>query len=72
MPPDDSIRAIKRRLRAKYLGREGIHALGVYRAHNALRVYAHSPLSLALLQELRADADPFAIETVTEQAPELL
>jgi hypothetical protein len=56
----------------KYLGRAGIHGVGVRRSQDALMVYLHSgdPAEQArVLREIEAEAAPYRVVAVTEEGP---
>lgn len=64
----------KDRLRDAYLGRAGIHGFGVRRAENAVCVYLQpqqTPEQEEVLREVEAQAAPFGVIPVFEQAPRL-
>jgi hypothetical protein len=69
-----SLEEAKNRLRQAYLGRGGIHAVGVSRAEQALRVYV-SPQAVPgqpeVLAELREAAKPFPIIVVREERAQM-
>ena len=67
----EDIVAVKRRLSAAYLGRGGIHGIGVRRKQSAIWVgirSARGPEAEALLARIRAEAAPFDV-LVKEEAP---
>jgi hypothetical protein len=69
----DSIDEVKDRLRRSYLGKGGIHGVGVSRAEQAIRVYvthgeADQPDVLALMRE---SASPFPVIVVREDRPQI-
>jgi hypothetical protein len=71
----DLLGETKDRLRQHFLGRGGIHGLGLSRAKRAIRVYI-SPASQAsdrqaVLDELKKEAAPFAVVVVEEEKPHL-
>ena len=65
----DSIDEVKDRLRRSYLGKGGIHGVGVSRAKQAIRVYV-SPQAEAdqsdILALMRESASPFPVIVVRE------
>ena len=68
----ESLEQVKTRLRAKYLGRAGIHGFGIQRSQNAVAVYFHEPSSeeqSAVLAELKRDATPCRVVLVREAPP---
>ena len=70
----DSIDDIKDRLRRSYLGKGGIHGVGVSRAKQAIRVYV-SPQAEAdqsdVLALMRESASPFPVIVVREDRPQI-
>lgn len=59
-----SLDEVKKHISMKYLGKAGIHSVGVSRAENALRVYVDSEAEDALrdiLSEIEREAAPFKI-----------
>jgi hypothetical protein len=74
MSGGETLDGVKRRLRETYLGVSGIHGLGLNRAAAAVRVYCDpgdSSERQAVLERLRRDAAPFAIEIVSEPPPRI-
>jgi hypothetical protein len=69
-----SLEEVKHQVRQSFLGKGGIHAVGVSRAKQAIRVYvspgpeADQP---AVLDEVRKAAEPFSVIVVTEDRPRL-
>ena len=64
----DAIGRIKRQLSQRYLAVAGIHGLGVVRSRQVLRVHcerSESPRLRIVLEQLKRDAAPFAVELVT-------
>ena len=70
----DSIDEVKDRLRRSYLGKGGIHGVGVSRAKQAIRVYV-SPQAEAdqsdVLALMRESASPFPVIVVREDRPQI-
>jgi hypothetical protein len=68
---EKSLDEIKQKISQKYLGKSGIHGVGVHRKKNALRIYtdADSPPQQqeAVLQEIRKDAAPYQLITIVEE-----
>ncbi len=59
-----SLDEVKEHVSMKYLGKAGIHSVGISRAENALRVYVDSEAEDALndvLSEIEREAAPFKI-----------
>lgn len=69
-----SLEDVKNRLRESYLGRGGIHGVGLSRARQAIRVYVSSQAASEqpdVLEQLRDSAKPFPIIVVEEERPRL-
>jgi hypothetical protein len=73
-----SLEATKRRLSRKYLGRGGIHGIGLSRARNAVCVHlaagrdaAHAAQQNAILDELKHDASPYEVLVTVEERARL-
>ena len=59
-----SLDEVKKHVSKKYLGKAGIHSIGVSRAENALRLYVDSESEGALinvLTEIEKEAAPFKV-----------
>jgi hypothetical protein len=70
----EPIERVKDCLRQSFLGRAGIHGLGVSRAEQAIRVYVgpDAPRDFdEVLEELRASAQPFPVKIVREDRPRM-
>ena len=68
----EPLEAVKNRLRGQYLGKAGIHGIGVSHAEGAIRVYLHQPGHPdrdSVLKQIEADAAPYAVRVIDEQAP---
>ncbi len=68
-PP--AIRDVKQQVRAKYLGKYGIHAVGVRIAQNAIRVYATRGMQEQQdgFEQIREDIAPCTLDIVFEDRP---
>lgn len=70
----DQLDSAKRKLRACFLGKAGIHGFGVDRKRESLKVYLdptpHADRQ-ATLKSLREAAEPFPVILVEEQAPRI-
>jgi hypothetical protein len=70
-----SLEATKRRLSRKYLGKGGVHGIGLSRAKQAVRVHLgsgdneHEGEQGAVLEELRRDAAPYDVLITVEEPP---
>jgi hypothetical protein len=65
---------VKEKIKAQYLGRGGIHGVGIRRGQNAVSVYV-SPISDVeqerLLKEIEEAAAPYKLLVITEERPSL-
>ena len=72
---DDRLTETKRRLSARYLGREGIHAFGLRRSEGAVAVYvdlgSDSVEQERLLLEIEREAAPFPVRLLREGRPRI-
>ena len=71
-----SLETTKQRLSEQYLGKGGIHGIGLSRAKNAVRVHMASGATAAqmaqqsaVLEELKRDAAPFDVLVTVEDRP---
>jgi hypothetical protein len=70
----ESLDEVKRRIARKYLGKAGIHGVGIRRAQNALNVYAKadaSPDQQQLLKEIEREAAPYKVIVTQEERPSI-
>ncbi len=70
----ESLQAAKDRLKARYMGKAGVHGFGISRTHNAIRVYVTPGAGAeteSVLAQLAAEADPFTVLVVREEPPRL-
>jgi hypothetical protein len=65
---DEKLRSVKDRISERYLGKDGIHSVGLRRSANAITVYVaptedanQEELQERTLENLRRDAAPFAV-----------
>lgn len=68
-----SLEEVKNRLRQSFLGKGGIHGVGVNRAERAIRIYM-SPQAAGqpdVLDQVREAAKPFPVFVVTEDRPQI-
>jgi hypothetical protein len=68
----EPLEAVKNRLSEQYLGKAGIHGIGVSHADRAIRVYLHEPGHPdrdRVLQQIREHAAPYIVRVIDEQAP---
>jgi 5,10-methylenetetrahydrofolate reductase len=71
-----SLDETKRLLSQKYLGKEGIHGIGLSQRDSAIRVHLapardadHAARQDDLLAQLKKDAGPHAVQVTREDAP---
>jgi len=70
----ESIEAVKDRLRQSFLGKAGIHGVGLSRAEQAIRVYISSKAEsdqADLLEQVCKSAVPFRVIVVKEEPPRI-
>jgi hypothetical protein len=71
---NESLDELKRRLRTKYMGKAGIHGLGIDRSKDALRIY-HEPSSdpeqERMLKEIEKEARPYKVIRIKEEPPKI-
>jgi hypothetical protein len=70
-PNPPSLSELKRQIRGKYLGKFGIHAVGVRSNDNAIRVYA-TPGGKGQdqgLAQIRKEIEPCKLDVVFEERP---
>ena len=70
----DSLDVIKSRVRERFIGREGVHGVGIRRAEQAICVYLDQDCEetaalRGLISEIERDATPFRVIVVREQKP---
>jgi hypothetical protein len=71
----ESIQELKNRLRQTYLGKAGIHGVGINRVGQVIRVYVGDhgqPDEEEVLEQLRRSAEPFPVQVIREEPPNLL
>lgn len=64
-----SLDEVKQDISQKYLGKSGIHGIGIRRKANALSIYTDaepSPKQKAVLEEIKKEVAPFSVITVEE------
>lgn len=69
-----SLDEVKKHISSKYLGKAGIHSVGVSRAENALRLYVDADAEDALthvLTEIEKEAAPFKVIPVKSDRPSI-
>lgn len=69
-----SLEEVKELLSAKYLGKAGIHSVGINRAESTVRVYVQPETDDALaevLMEMESDAVPYKIVPIKSERPSI-
>jgi hypothetical protein len=70
----ETLDEVKRRIAHKYLGKAGIHGVGIRRSQNALNVYMGADPSLdqkQLLKEIEREAAPYKVIVTQEERPSI-
>ena len=70
----DPIEDVKRKLSERYLGKGGVHAIGLSRSQNTLRLYVHPDPGTnreALVAEVTKDAGPYKLVVIEEDQPSI-
>jgi hypothetical protein len=70
----ESLEDVKNRLRQSFLGKAGIHGVGVSRARQAIQVYLSPDAGTDqtdLLEQLRKSAAPFPVIVIREDRPRI-
>ena len=68
------LEATRAQLQQGYLGKAGIHGIGLSRARGAVRLYVDAdapPEQAAIIEQARQDAAPFTLDVVVEQRPRI-
>ena len=68
----DRLGNVKNQLRAKFLGKAGIHAFGLSRRDNAIRVYVNEssgPEQDQVLEQIRREAGDVKVAVIAEPPP---
>lgn len=68
----DELRQAKQRVKSRFLGKHGVHAVGIRQADNAVSVYVDQDApepAMEVLDELRAAAAPCAVTVLREGRP---
>ena len=69
---EDSLKLAKERLKARFLGRAGVHGLGIRRSENAICVYAdeeEDPDFPSVLAQIEEEAAPLTVLVIREARP---
>lgn len=70
----ESLEDVKNRLRESFVGKGGIHGVGLSRSKQAIRVYIHpddNANRAALLDQVQKSAQPFPVIVVKEERPQI-
>jgi hypothetical protein len=69
----ETIDEVKARLSRKYLGKFGVHGVGVSRSQNAIKLYVDQQTEIASssLKAIEKDAAPCKILVVKEERPKI-
>jgi hypothetical protein len=70
----ESLEEVKERLRKGFLGKGGIHGVGISQQQRAIRVYVHpheGTEQVRMLDQIRQAAHPFPIVVSEEERPRL-
>lgn len=68
----DNLEQAKERLKTRFLGRAGVHGLGIRRAENAICVYTdegENPEFLSVLAQIEEEAAPLTVLVIREARP---
>jgi len=66
----ESLEDTKKRLRSQYLGKGGIHGMGLRKSQNAVCVYVErKPADGILAEEIEREAAPYKVIFVEESPP---
>ncbi|MGH8067913.1 MAG: hypothetical protein ACRERE_22345 [Candidatus Entotheonellia bacterium] len=69
----ETLEEVKERLKGHYLGKAGIHGMGISRTQGAIRVYvstASGPNQTDILEQIRQEAEPFGVIVIREDRPQ--
>ena len=67
-----SLDEIKENISQKYLGKSGIHGIGIRRKDNALYIYGEKDsIKKDVLEEIEKDAAPYTVVTIEEEKPKI-
>jgi len=70
----ESLDEIKKRVAAKFLGKSGIHSIGISRAENSVRVYLEPESDNEVeevLEQIRAEAAPYKVVHIASERPSI-
>ena len=64
---------VKKEVRDAFLGKYGIHGVGIKQSNNAVRIYASSESDdlKAAMNSLKLMCNPFSLELVIEEKPKV-
>ncbi len=61
----DNLKETKKRLQKDFLGKEGIHGLGINRSQNAIKIYTSKP-KLNCLDKIKKASSPYEVIVVED------
>jgi hypothetical protein len=70
----DLLNKVKRRISTKYLGKAGIHGVGIRRSQNALCLYLDTDINTdqkKILQSIEQEAVPYKVLIISENKPKI-
>ena len=70
---EDSLNAVRKRISRKYIGKEGIHGVGMRRTENAVSVYlkaTSNPQQKMILEEIEKEVAPYKVLIIEEEPPQ--
>lgn len=70
----ESLKEAKNRLKSSFLGKGGVHGMGISRSQNAIRVYVDTESDAeadSVLAEIRRQAEPYRVIIVKEERPSI-
>lgn len=68
----ESLEEIQKRLTHKYLGKAGVHGIGIRRSQNVLCIYMQNTSSSEqkiLLEEIKNEIAPYEVLAIEEERP---
>jgi hypothetical protein len=70
----EPIEDVKRKLSERYLGKGGVHAIGLSRSENTLRLYVHAESGAdwkKLLEKVTKEVAPYKVVVIEEERPSI-
>jgi hypothetical protein len=71
---NESLDEVRRRIAHNYIGKAGIHGIGISRSRNAIRIYVQPDAGTeqkAVLAEIKQAAAPFQVLIVEDEPPKI-